>query len=68
MLLSGNPLENADGESIGYLSSYTALAFYLFLGILTAPFWAGVAWLIIWPCMWLYSKVRPIKIWYVPSE
>jgi hypothetical protein len=68
MLLSGGSLETPGGEPITYLSSYTALLLYLFLGILSAPFWAGMAWLIIYPCMWLYSKIRPINIRYVPHE
>lgn len=68
MLLNGGPLETPDGEPITYFSSYAALALYLTLGILTAPLWAGIAWLIICPCMWLYSKIRPLKIRYVPSE
>ena len=68
MLLGGGSFDDIYGEPITYLASYTALAFYLLLGLLTAPFWAGIVWLIIWPCMWLYSNVRPIRIRYVPYE
>jgi len=67
MFLSGAPLEAPDGESITYFSSYSVLALYLFFGLVTVPFWAGLAWVIIFPCMWLYSKIRPIKIRYLPS-
>jgi hypothetical protein len=68
MLLGGGALETSDGEPIGYLSSYTVLLLYLFLGILSVPFWEGMAWLIIYPCMWLYSKIRPITIRYVAHD
>ena len=67
MLVSDGTLQTPSGEPSEYLSSYTALALYLLLGLLSTPFWAGVAWLIIWPGMWLYSKISPIKIRYVPS-
>ena len=41
---------------------------YLVVGFLLSPMWVGVAWLSIWPGIWLYSLLRPMKLEYVPSD
>lgn len=58
------PLESIGSESqtttlIGFLGAY------LILGILLSPLWVCVAWLSIWPGLWLYSLLRPMSFRYV---
>ena len=39
---------------------------YLVVGIVFVPFWAGLLWLSIYPGIWLYSKFKPMTLFYKP--
>ena len=37
---------------------------YLVVGIILVPIWAGIFWLSIYPGIWLYSKFKPMTLFY----
>jgi hypothetical protein len=37
---------------------------YLFFGLFFMPLWAGIFWLSIYPGIWLYSKFKPMVLFY----
>jgi len=39
---------------------------YLFLGLILMPLWAGIFWLSIYPGIWLYSRFKPMVLFYEP--
>ncbi len=39
---------------------------YLVIGMIFVPFWVGIFWLSIYPGIWLYSKFKPMTLFYKP--
>ena len=40
---------------------------YLLIGIIFAPFAVGMFWLSLWPGLWVYSLLRPMRISFSPA-
>jgi hypothetical protein len=68
MVLSGSPLHAPGGEPTTYLYSYLMVFSYLLFGLIFVPFGAAIAWVHVWPCMWVYSIFFDMKIRYVRSN
>lgn len=55
-------------EPMSKLDSELFLAAYLIIGVVLTPIWAGIFWLGLYPGIWLYSKLKPIEIYYIESR
>lgn len=41
---------------------------FLVIGIVFVLFWVGILWLCIYPGVWLYSKFKPMTLFYMPVK
>ena len=56
------------GESLAIWQQELVLAGYLFIGVFFAAFWALILWLGLYPGIWVYSKISPLRLGYEPLD
>ena len=54
-------------EPMSKLDAELFLAAYLIIGASLTPIWAGIFWIGLYPGIWLYSKLKPMEIYYKES-